>query len=47
MLEYQLINGPHLMIVPKSTLSNWMNELKRWAPTALKAIRFHGDMATT
>jgi len=45
MLEYQKIDGPHLVLVPKSTLSNWMNEFERWAPT-IKAIRFHGDKAT-
>ena len=45
MMEYQNINGPHLIIVPKSTLSNWMNELARWAPT-LKAVKFHGDKAS-
>ena len=45
MMEYQNVNGPHLIIVPKSTLSNWMNELARWAPT-LKVIKFHGDKAS-
>jgi SWI/SNF-related matrix-associated actin-dependent regulator of chromatin subfamily A member 5 len=45
MMEYQNVNGPHLIIVPKSTLSNWMNELARWAPT-LKAVKFHGDKAS-
>ncbi|CAB4044814.1 SWI SNF-related matrix-associated actin-dependent regulator of chromatin subfamily A member 5-, partial [Paramuricea clavata] len=25
--------GPHLVIVPKSTLANWMTEFKRWCPT--------------
>jgi len=39
--EYMKIQGPHLICVPKSTLSNWMNELKRWCP-ALRAIKFHG-----
>jgi len=34
--------GPNLVVVPKSTLSNWMNEYKRWAPT-LRAIKFHGN----
>jgi SNF2 family DNA or RNA helicase len=24
---------PHLVISPKSTLRNWMNELKRWVPS--------------
>lgn len=45
MNEYRGLSGPHLVIVPKSTLSNWMNEFTRWAPT-LKAIRFHGDKET-
>jgi SWI/SNF-related matrix-associated actin-dependent regulator of chromatin subfamily A member 5 len=39
--EFQRIQGPHLVCVPKSTLSNWMNELKRWCPS-LRAIKFHG-----
>jgi len=39
--EYMKIQGPHLICVPKSTLSNWMNELNRWCPS-LRAIRFHG-----
>ena len=42
MKEYQKNNGPHLVVVPKSTLSNWMNEIKRWAP-GLVAVRFHGN----
>jgi SWI/SNF-related matrix-associated actin-dependent regulator of chromatin subfamily A member 5 len=41
MHEYQNSFGPHLIVVPKSTLSNWMAELKRWAPE-LSAVRFHG-----
>jgi SWI/SNF-related matrix-associated actin-dependent regulator of chromatin subfamily A member 5 len=40
--EYLNIQGPHLICVPKSTLSNWMNELKRWCP-CLRVIRFHGS----
>ena len=39
--EYLRIQGPHLICVPKSTLSNWMNELNRWCPS-LRAIKFHG-----
>jgi SNF2 family DNA or RNA helicase len=42
MLEYRNVTGPHLIVVPKSTLSNWMNEIARWAPT-LKAVKFHGS----
>ena len=40
--EYMKTQGPHLICVPKSTLSNWMKELKRWCP-AFRAIRFHGS----
>jgi SWI/SNF-related matrix-associated actin-dependent regulator of chromatin subfamily A member 5 len=40
--EYLRIQGPHLICVPKSTLSNWMNELARWCPS-LRVIRFHGS----
>ena len=42
MKEYLNISGPHLVMVPKSTLSNWMNEFKRWCPD-LRVIRFHGS----
>ena len=34
--------GPHLIIVPKSTLNNWMSEIKRWVPT-LSAICLTGN----
>jgi SWI/SNF-related matrix-associated actin-dependent regulator of chromatin subfamily A member 5 len=37
MKHYRNVPSPHLVIAPKSTLSNWMNEIKRWCPT-LKAI---------
>lgn len=40
--QYKNITGPHLVIVPKSTLGNWMNEIKRWCPE-MRAIRFHGN----
>jgi SWI/SNF-related matrix-associated actin-dependent regulator of chromatin subfamily A member 5 len=42
MQEYKNISGPHLVLVPKSTLSNWMNEFARWCPS-LRTVRFHGD----
>jgi SWI/SNF-related matrix-associated actin-dependent regulator of chromatin subfamily A member 5 len=45
MMEYKNSNGPHLIVVPKSTLSNWMNEIARWAPS-INAVKFHGDKAT-
>jgi SWI/SNF-related matrix-associated actin-dependent regulator of chromatin subfamily A member 5 len=37
--------GKHLVIVPKSTLHNWMSEVKRWVPS-LSAFLFHGDKDT-
>ncbi|KAL7579857.1 hypothetical protein ACA910_004869 [Epithemia clementina (nom. ined.)] len=42
MNEYRNVRGPHLIVVPKSTLSNWMKEITRWAPT-LTAVQFHGS----
>ena len=43
--ESRAISGPHLVITPKSTLTNWANECARWCPS-LKVIKFHGDKAT-
>ena len=40
--EYTGVTGPHIVLLPKSTLSNWMNEFKRWCPS-VRALRFHGD----
>ncbi|CAN0424973.1 unnamed protein product [Ectocarpus sp. 13 AM-2016] len=45
MHEYKGVSGPHIILVPKSTLSNWLNELKRWCP-ALRPLRFHGTRAS-
>uniref|UniRef100_A0A7R9YFY7 Chromatin-remodeling complex ATPase chain n=1 Tax=Pinguiococcus pyrenoidosus TaxID=172671 RepID=A0A7R9YFY7_9STRA len=42
MLEYRKIRGPHLILVPKSTLSNWMNEFRKFCPS-LRPVRFHGS----
>lgn len=36
------ISGPHLVVTPKSTLGNWLNEVNRWCPS-LKAIKLHGN----
>lgn len=33
MKHYRNIPSPHLVIAPKSTITNWMNEIKRWVPT--------------
>ncbi|XP_077921487.1 SWI/SNF-related matrix-associated actin-dependent regulator of chromatin subfamily A member 1 isoform X4 [Halichoerus grypus] len=40
--HYRNIPGPHMVLVPKSTLYNWMNEFKRWVPS-LRVICFVGD----
>ena len=40
--EYERESGPSLIVVPKSTISNWMNELARWCPS-LRAVKFHGS----
>jgi SWI/SNF-related matrix-associated actin-dependent regulator of chromatin subfamily A member 5 len=39
--HYKDISGPHLVIVPKSTLHNWMKEFEKWCPD-LKVFMFHG-----
>ncbi|KAJ3197493.1 hypothetical protein HK101_003191 [Irineochytrium annulatum] len=39
------IHGKHIIIVPKTTLGNWMSEIKRWVPD-LNAFLFHGDKET-
>ena len=36
-----LILGPHLIIVPSSTMNNWQNELKTWAPN-FEVIKYYG-----
>ncbi|KAG7377786.1 hypothetical protein PHYPSEUDO_011021 [Phytophthora pseudosyringae] len=40
--EARGIEGPHIIIVPKSTVGNWMKELKRWCPS-IKAFKFMGS----
>lgn len=37
--------GPHIVIVPKSTLQNWLNEFKKWCPS-LRAACLIGDQET-
>lgn len=34
--------GPHIVIVPKSTLQNWMNEFQKWCPS-VRAVCLIGD----
>ena len=42
MKHFRQIAGPHMVIAPKSTLTNWMNEFKRWCPT-INAVCLIGD----
>ncbi|KAL1539085.1 ISWI chromatin-remodeling complex ATPase CHR11-like isoform X1 [Salvia divinorum] len=40
--EFRGIPGPHMVVAPKSTLGNWMNEIKRFCPI-LRAVKFLGN----
>jgi SNF2 family DNA or RNA helicase len=37
-MEFKHNNGPFLVVVPLSTLSNWVNEAEKWTPTMIKVI---------
>ena len=39
--QFQKLNGPHLVLVPLSTLGNWHREFNRWCPS-IRCFRFHG-----
>jgi len=45
MKHFRNIPGPHMVIVPKSTLRNWENEFKKWCPS-LTAVCLIGDQET-
>ncbi|XP_013135017.1 PREDICTED: chromatin-remodeling complex ATPase chain Iswi isoform X2 [Papilio polytes] len=45
MKHFRNVPGPHIVIVPKSTLTNWMNEFKKWCPS-LRAVCLIGDQET-
>ncbi|XP_038719060.1 ISWI chromatin-remodeling complex ATPase CHR11-like isoform X2 [Tripterygium wilfordii] len=40
--EFRGITGPHMVVAPKSTLGNWMNEIRRFCPL-LRAVKFLGN----
>ena len=37
LIEAKKVTKPHLIIAPKSTISNWMKEFRTWMPT-LKVV---------
>ncbi|CAF5069001.1 unnamed protein product, partial [Rotaria sp. Silwood1] len=42
LMEVKKVNGPYLIIVPLSTLANWVNEFGKWSP-AVSTIIFKGN----
>lgn len=38
LMEVKQNNGPYLVIVPLSTLSNWAMEMEKWAPSVVKVM---------
>ena len=42
LMEKKKNMGPYLIIVPLSTLSNWMMEFEKWAPSVV-ALSYKGN----
>ncbi|TKR73837.1 hypothetical protein L596_021096 [Steinernema carpocapsae] len=42
LMEVKKVNGPYLIIVPLSTISNWYLELEKWAPHVVTIV-YKGD----
>jgi len=42
MKHFRNDQGPHLVVVPMTTIGNWMREFKRWSPTQ-KALKLHAS----
>lgn len=45
LMEVKMNPGPYLVIVPLSTLGNWVREFEKWAPSVVKII-YRGDAMT-
>jgi SWI/SNF-related matrix-associated actin-dependent regulator of chromatin subfamily A member 5 len=39
--ESRGVRGPHIVIVPKSVVGNWIREFKKWCP-CIKAVKMGG-----
>ncbi|XP_065202228.1 ATP-dependent helicase brm-like [Planococcus citri] len=44
LMEKKKVNGPYLIIVPLSTLSNWVLEFEKWSPSVL-VVAYKGSPA--
>ncbi|KAK7064785.1 chromatin structure-remodeling complex subunit snf21 [Favolaschia claudopus] len=44
LIEQKRLNGPYLVIVPLSTMTNWSGEFAKWAPS-LKVVAYKGNPA--
>eukprot|EP00698_Gefionella_okellyi_P005427 TRINITY_DN14974_c0_g1_i1.p1 TRINITY_DN14974_c0_g1~~TRINITY_DN14974_c0_g1_i1.p1 ORF type:complete len:1108 (-),score=308.38 TRINITY_DN14974_c0_g1_i1:24-3347(-) len=40
--QFRGVPGPHLVIAPKSTIGNWVNEIRHWCPI-LRPVKLHGS----
>ena len=42
LVDAKAVRGPHLVIVPLSTTTNWLREFAKWCP-GVRTLLFHGD----
>ncbi len=42
--ESRGVRGPHLIVVPKSVVGNWIKEIKKWCPV-IRAVKMLGSKA--
>lgn len=43
-LKSEQIKGPHLIVVPSSTIENWLSEFSKWSPK-VNIITYYGSIA--